>query len=89
MLTRAQIIEFFDFYLSADHVSSPKPDPEIYLSAIEKLKLEPSECLILEDNFNGPQAAEASGANVLEIKHVEDVNIWNIEAKIKKIENVL
>ena len=35
-----------------------KPSPEIYIKAIEKLKLKPEECVIVEDNQNGIKAAK-------------------------------
>lgn len=64
-----------------------KPDPEMYTLAISKLGLRPSECLIVEDNENGIKAAKASGAHVLEVETVYDVNYQNIKQRIKKIEN--
>ena len=55
-----------------------KPDPEIYLTAIEKLGFLPKECLIVEDNDNGIKAAIASGAHVLVVHEVSDFNLFNI-----------
>lgn len=59
----------------------------MYTLAISKLGLRPSECLIVEDNENGIKAAKASGAHVLEVETVYDVNYQNIKQRIKKIEN--
>ena len=41
-----------------------KPDPEIYLKAMNAIGFEPSECLIFEDSLIGAEAAKASGAEV-------------------------
>ena len=42
--------------------------------------------MIIEDNENGIKAAKASGAWVMEVDVVEDVNIQNIEQHIKMFE---
>jgi len=56
----------FDHYFSAiitkDDVLNPKPAPDIYLSAMKKLRFQPTECLIIEDTAHGLMAAKASGA---------------------------
>jgi len=72
--------------VAASDVSRPKPDPEIYLTTIAKLGLTPEECLIVEDNENGIKAANASGAHVLVVQDVDDVNLTNIQARIDQIE---
>lgn len=56
-----------DLVLSSDDVGKPKPDPEIYLLAAQRLGVSPSECLALEDSVNGVKAALAAGANVVAI----------------------
>lgn len=81
------IKQYIDFSLSNEDVEKPKPDPEIYLKAIDMLNIKPVECLIIEDNLNGITAAKASGAHCLEVKEVEDVNHINIFNFIKKIES--
>ena len=63
-----------------------KPEPEIYNKAIANLQLKPIECLIIEDNDNGIKAAKASGAHVMEVKTVYDVNYDDIKSFIKNIE---
>ncbi|CAM3655298.1 HAD family phosphatase [Polynucleobacter brandtiae] len=87
MLTKAGIINLFDFYLSNQDVGKSKPDPEIYTKAIERFGISPSECLVLEDNVNGIKAATDAGAHVMQIHQVTDVNYLNIANFIKKIES--
>lgn len=89
MMSKSNLMRFLDFYLSADHVSEAKPSPEIYNLAISKLGLVPEECLILEDNVNGILAARASGAHVMEISEVHDVNYSAIKLRIHEIESSL
>jgi beta-phosphoglucomutase-like phosphatase (HAD superfamily) len=86
MLTKAALIDYFDFYLSNQDVAKPKPDPDIYLKAMERFGLLPSECVILEDNINGIRAATEAGAHVMQIDQVTDVNYVNIKKFIGKVE---
>ena len=79
------IINYFSFLLSNEDVSNTKPDPEIYLKAINKLGLKSEEVVIVEDNFNGIKAAKAAGGNVLEVKTIEDVNYKNIKGFIDNL----
>ena len=72
------IKKYIEFSLSNEDVDYPKPNPEIYIKAINMLGLLPHECLIVEDNINGITAAKASGAHCLEVKEVEDVNHINV-----------
>ncbi|WP_239375041.1 HAD family hydrolase [Snodgrassella gandavensis] len=86
MMNYAKLTDYFEFMLSNQDVKNAKPDPEIYLTAISKMGLDPQECLIVEDNENGIKAAMASGAHVLVVKTVEDVNYDNIKNRILEIE---
>jgi beta-phosphoglucomutase len=86
MLSKANIIQYFDFLLSNQDVSKSKPDPEIYTKAMNKLKLNPEECLIIEDSPHGLLAAKESGAYVLEVNDINDVNFENINKRILVIE---
>jgi len=74
MTENAGLMEFLEFYLSNEDVKKPKPDPEMYTAAIERMGLAPEECLIVEDNDNGILAAQASGGHVLRVSNPDDVN---------------
>jgi len=86
LLKRASIVDYFDFYISSQEVSQPKPNPDIYIEAMNRFGLKPKECLILEDNQNGIKAAKDSGGHLMTIRDVHDVNITNISNRIKEIE---
>ncbi len=87
MMQKSKLAEHFELTLSNEDVSKPKPDPEIYINAMQKLGLDPKECLILEDNENGIKSALASGAHLMKIYHVHDVNYHNIKDRIAEIES--
>ena len=86
MMQKASLGQYLDFYVSNQDVKNGKPDPEMYNKAIERMGLEPKECIIVEDNENGIKAARASGANVMIVNSVEDVNYENIDKHIKIFE---
>ena len=88
MIQKAALSNYVDFLISNQDVIKGKPDPEMYNKAIERLNLDPKECMIVEDNENGIKAAIASGANVMIVEDVEDVNYQNIIDHIKKFEEV-
>lgn len=87
MMERSGLLPYLDFFLSNQDVVKGKPDPEIYNKAIQKLGLNPHECLIVEDNQNGVKAALASGAHLLKVENPDDVTYQNIVKRIKEIEN--
>jgi beta-phosphoglucomutase len=88
MMEKSGLIEYLEFFLSNQDVRKEKPDPEMYDKAIQRLELDPRECLIVEDNPNGLKAAYGSGAHVLKVDRIEDVNYFNIKNKIKEIESL-
>ena len=48
----------FAAILAGDVVSRKKPDPEIYNLALDRLNLQPYECVVIEDSRNGLLAAK-------------------------------
>lgn len=82
MMNKAALDCYLDFYISNQDVKKGKPDPEMYNKAIARLGLNPKECMIIEDNENGIKAAKASGANVMMVKEVNEVNYENIKTHI-------
>lgn len=86
MMERSALMPHLEFLLSNQDVKVGKPDPEIYLNAIERLGLRAEECLVVEDNEHGKQAARSSGAWLMEVLEVEEVNYTNIMQHIMKIE---
>ncbi|MDB3972310.1 HAD family phosphatase [Candidatus Thioglobus sp.] len=86
MLEKSDLMKYMEIVLSAQEVSEPKPSPEMYERIISNFNLHPEECLIIEDNENGIKAALASGAHLMVVTEVDEVNIENIMHMINKIE---
>jgi HAD superfamily hydrolase (TIGR01509 family) len=55
----------FDVVLAGDIVSRKKPAPDIYLLALKKTGLKPTECVVIEDSTNGVRAAKSAGMHVV------------------------
>lgn len=75
MMERAALAPYLDVVISNEDVTKSKPDPEMYLTAMKKLGVAPEETLILEDNEHGIRAARESGAHLMVINTVSDVNL--------------
>jgi HAD superfamily hydrolase (TIGR01509 family) len=59
------IESYFQFQLNASHITKGKPDPEIYIKAIQSLSLPPENCIVFEDSLSGIRAAIGAGAKVI------------------------
>ncbi len=57
--------EWFEVIAAGSVVPRKKPDPGVYLYAMEKMGLQPSQCLAFEDSHNGLVAAQAAGLKTL------------------------
>ena len=58
VLKKLKIIHLFDSVVSAEDVMNSKPDPEIFLLSADRLKVNPAECLVVEDSKLGVEAAK-------------------------------
>ena len=67
VLQSLDLEHYLDVVLTREDVTNPKPDPEIYLLAAEKLDVEPGDCLVIEDSPNGARAGVAAGMNVIAV----------------------
>jgi len=82
MLVRKGLIEFVDFFISNQDVKRPKPNPEMYLSAMVKFGVGPKECVIVEDSHIGRQAVFESGAHLCAVKNTDDVEYEKVIATV-------
>jgi HAD superfamily hydrolase (TIGR01509 family) len=82
MLEKTGQLEYMDFVISNEDIKNPKPSPEGYDKAIRKLKLQPNECMVVEDSPKGIEAGNLSKANVYEVNGYYEVTLENILKKI-------
>ena len=65
VLYQCGISESFDLIVSGEDFTSSKPDPEIFLYCARRMKLEASDCVVIEDSVNGVLAAKRAGMKVI------------------------
>jgi HAD superfamily hydrolase (TIGR01509 family) len=87
VLSKLDIIQYFDLILSNEDVKNSKPHPEIYWKGISMMECLPEETLIVEDSPYGLLAASRSNSNILRVKEPIDVTYSLIINKINKINN--
>jgi beta-phosphoglucomutase-like phosphatase (HAD superfamily) len=66
-LTSSGLDQFFEISIAADEVARPKPDPQLYLQAFERLHAIPRTGVALEDSSTGVAAARAAGAFLITV----------------------
>jgi HAD superfamily hydrolase (TIGR01509 family) len=88
MLTGAGMLDRMEFFLSNEDVADAKPAPEIYVTAMARLGLHPSACVIVEDSEVGRAAAHASGAVVCEVADPSEVNLYRVLGTVREAERV-
>lgn len=51
----------FDLLMSGTNLPESKPNPAIYLQTAAYLRVDPRDCVVVEDAANGARAAKAAG----------------------------
>ena len=85
---RPEFKELFDAILTSEDFAESKPSPDCYLRGAARFDVEPSECVVLEDSFNGLKSGRAAGMFVVglattnkkeDISSLSDVQISDYE----------
>jgi len=66
-LEAAGLLAYFDVVCTSSDVAQPKPAPDVYLLAAERLGVSPAQCLVLEDSPTGVRAALAAGMTAVQV----------------------
>ncbi|WDS34647.1 HAD family phosphatase [Pseudoxanthomonas sp.] len=66
-LETAGLLPYFKAVTAGDDVEHPKPAPDIYLLAAQRMGAAPERCLALEDSPAGVTAALAAGLTVIQV----------------------
>jgi beta-phosphoglucomutase family hydrolase len=61
------LVHYFEVIVTGEEVNRSKPAPDIFLMAAKKLKLQPEQCLVIEDAINGIKAAKNAGMKCVAI----------------------
>ena len=63
----ANMTEYFSVIVAGDEVEKGKPEPDIYLKALEKMNLKGKTVIAFEDSPNGLKSATRAGINAIMI----------------------
>ena len=77
ILSKLNLIDFFDIIIDGNDIKYSKPDKEVFEKAGIGLKLLPNECLVVEDAASGVEGAIRAGMQVAGIgdaKKLSDVS---------------
>ena len=69
-----ELTEHFAVLHSAETEGEGKPNPAVYLSAMSRLGVDPSNCIALEDSTIGVRAAKSAGAWVIAVPDPADMS---------------
>lgn len=67
IMERTDLLGEVDEIVDGNDITRSKPDPEVFLLAAERMGLEPSECLVVEDAAAGIEAGLSAGMAVFGI----------------------
>jgi HAD superfamily hydrolase (TIGR01509 family) len=71
-LARGGFSDLFSIGIAGDEVDSPKPAPDMYLLACERLGFPPDRVLAFEDSMTGVKSAQAAGVRVVGVPTLKD-----------------
>ena len=71
-LINANVYKFFDLLVCGDEVEQGKPHPEIFITAAQRLNLQPQQCLMFEDSENGINSASEAGGVTILLKDIKE-----------------
>ena len=99
ILEKIALSQYFDLIVAGDDLLESKPEPEPYLLAARKLNLQPSECLAIEDNPIGIEAAKRAQILVVGISYIYPLHMlqrqanWTVddvlEIELDRVDRVL
>jgi HAD superfamily hydrolase (TIGR01509 family) len=73
----------FDAIICREDVKRTKPDPDLYLTALQRLGVQPAEAIAFEDSSNGIDAAKAAGLFCVVVPNLLTVDLDLTEADLR------
>jgi beta-phosphoglucomutase len=64
-LSATNLSNYFSVSVNGDEVKFGKPDPDIFILATKRLKIQPHECVVFEDSEAGILAAKSAGMKTI------------------------
>ena len=83
------IRDHFDLLMSGTNLPESKPNPAIYLQTAAYLRVDPRDCVVVEDAANGARAAKAAGMTCIGYRapgSIQDLSICDVV--VEKIQDI-
>jgi HAD superfamily hydrolase (TIGR01509 family) len=74
VIDKLSLRKYIRYWLSGEEVINSKPAPDIFLRVAEVLKVDPVECLVIEDSSSGVTAAKRAGMICVGYQNVNSGN---------------
>lgn len=74
ILNKLGIVHYFETIVSRSDVLRVKPFPDIFLCAAERMRLEPAQCVVIEDAEKGIVAAHRAGMKSIAVPNIYTIN---------------
>lgn len=78
IIEKVGLTSLFDVIVDGNIISKAKPDPEVFLKAAELLKIDPQNCIVVEDAKAGVTAAKRAGMYCIGIGSMEQLQEANV-----------
>ena len=82
--------KYFPVIVSGECTDNGKPHPAIYLHTADRLEVEPSECVAIEDSINGLRSAKAAGMYCIAVpdKRLSQVEFQNADLIVSNLDRI-
>jgi HAD superfamily hydrolase (TIGR01509 family) len=88
-LAAAGLGDAFEAIVTSDDVEHAKPAPDIYLAACERLGVDPSQSVALEDSASGVAAAKAAGLTCIAVPQFAETDVSAADQVVESLEELL
>jgi HAD superfamily hydrolase (TIGR01509 family) len=88
-LGTAGLTHAFEVTVSSNDVQHPKPAPDIYLLACQRLGVDPADALALEDSPSGIAAAKAAGLTCIGVPQFAETDVSAADRVVASLEELL
>ena len=88
VLRELNLTDEFDAVVTGDDVEKGKPNPDIFLLAASRLKVNPKECVVIEDGINGMIAAKKAGMKCIGLVENNKKKDYPADLVVGELENI-
>ncbi len=92
VMDKLQIVGYFNGINSAESEKLGKPAPDVYLGAARKIRVNPRNCIAVEDSYTGLLSAKAAGMLTIAMPEKSEYHLkkYNIaDLKIKSLKEII